>query len=238
MMHISKKIAAIIIVVIVLAVAIYGVLPRVEKRKELHVVINEFYPGGKQGDPRPGWVELYNPTDEKINITYWNFWYPGIFGPLNPWQFGLHYIYPHEYLLLGNKTLIRKYWNVPNNVRIVDMPPIAEPPAYFAALRIEAKDSIEELGETVDKVPMIRPPSPPGHSWARYRGEYGVDNFTANFYDEPEPTPGYENHRAKEKPAETNVLYLIVGVTVAGIIAAAAIYYLRGVKKRNDKIQR
>ena len=29
-----------------------------------------------------------------------------------------------------------------------------------------------------------------GHSWARYQGEYSVDNFTTNFYDEPEPLPG------------------------------------------------
>ncbi len=229
---IYKRISAVLIVSILVAVVVYGVAWKIEKRKELHVVINEFYPW-KEGDPRPGWIELYNPTDEKINITYWKFWYPGIYCPLSPWMYGLHYIYPHEYLLLGgNETLIRKYWNVPDDVRIVEMPPIAEPtsPSFCTSLRIEAVSSLGEVGETVDEVPRERPLLSPGHSWARYRGEYGVDNFTANFYDESEPTPGYENHRVKENLDA--LLYLFVGLAVAGIVAVgAAVVYRFKIKR-------
>jgi len=224
---ISKRIAVIIIVVMVVAIAGYGVMPKAEKKQKLHVVINEFYPW-KKGDPRPGWVELYNPTDEIINVTYWRFWYSGFFGPLNPWMFGFYHIYPHEYVLLGNKTLIRKYWDVPDNVRIVEMPPIAEPPegysiTFCSSLRIEAVTSLEEPGKTVDEVPSQRPSISEGHSWARYRGEYGVDNFTANFYDEPEPTPGYENHRVKEEQSVGRDLYLILGIAVVGVVIAVVI---------------
>jgi len=73
----------------------------------------------------------------------------------------------------------------------------------------------------VDYIPWNRTILPPGHSWARYRGEYGVDNFTANFYDEPEPTPRYENHRAKEKHSVGRDLHLIVGISVAGVVIVA-----------------
>ena len=222
-----KRILAVFIACVLLAVVVYGVGWKIERKERLHVVINEFYPW-KKGDPRPGWVELYNPTDEIINVTYWGFWYSGFFGPLNPWMFGFYCIYPHEYVLLGNKTLIRRYWDVPDNVRIVEMPPIAEPPegysiTFCSSLRIEAVTSLEEPGKTVDEVPSQRPLISEGHSWARYRGEYGVDNLTRNFYDEPEPTPGYENHRVKNAGWQDNMPYLLIEITLAGIIAVTAV---------------
>jgi len=68
------------------------------------------------------------------------------------------------------------------------------------------------------------PPLEEGHSWARYRGEYDVDNFTQNFYDEPEPTPGYENHRAKNGERENIVSYLLIGIAVVGINATTYLW--------------
>ncbi len=42
MKPISKRIAAIIIVV--MAIAVYGMMPKAEKKQKLHVIINESYP--------------------------------------------------------------------------------------------------------------------------------------------------------------------------------------------------
>jgi len=53
------------------------------------------------------------------------------------------------------------------------------------------------------------------HSWARYKGGYDTDNFTNDFYDEPNPTPGYENtKRSKaEETIENATIEFITGNT-------------------------
>ncbi len=214
---------------LLLSIVFGFILWQTENKKEsLHVVINEFY----EGRDKPGWVELYNPTDEKINVTYWRFYVLGIYGPFIPMNYGWHYIYPHEYVLIGNnRSTLEKYWNIPKGVRCIYFPAVIAPVGgNRSGMVIEAANNLTGPGKLVDKV-LVHEILPNGHSWARYVGDYHVvkseENFTNDFYNEPNPTPGYENHRSKEGGENNgNEIYWIlgIGIGVGAIVAVAGIY--------------
>ncbi len=56
-----------------------------------------------------------------------------------------------------------------------------------------------------------------------------MDNFTNDFYDEPNPTPGYENHRSRES-TDRNLWPYVLGIGGIIIVAVASVYHFR--KKR------
>lgn len=66
-----------------------------------------------------------------------------------------------------------------------------------------------------------------GRTWARYKGSYDTDNFTNDFYDEPEPTPGYENRRVKEGQGKEFYLFAGIIATVGIAATTAYIYYIK-----------
>ena len=64
------------------------------------------------------------------------------------------------------------------------------------------------------------------HSYARYKGGYDTDNFTNDFYDEPNLTPGYENHRSREESNE-NLIYRFSEIVSAPIVATVSAFLKR-----------
>ena len=211
------------VLVLLLSVVFGFILWKTENKKEVvHVVINEFY----EGTDKPRWVEIYNPTDEKINITYWRFYVDWAYGPFIPGNLGWHYIYPHEYVLIGNnRSTLEKYWKIPEGVRCIPFPAVIAPVGNRSGMYIEAANNLTEPGKLVDDVP-VHEILPNGHSWARYVGDYHVGkNFTSHFYDESNPTPGYENHRSKEN--NENLIYWIFGTGIVPIVAVLSVYARR-----------
>ncbi len=96
---------------------------------------------------------------------------------------------PHDsYIILCvNKENFTRYYSVPQDVPIYEF--------YYVT---DSFISIENDSGTVDYVEMPdKNMGPLNHSWARYRGGCDTDNFTNDFYDDPYPTPGYENNLGK-----------------------------------------
>ncbi len=159
-----------------------------------HIVINEICYNELYHDA--SWIELYNPTSTPINITNWFIWFYYLNGPIQfshlsngrPVVLG-----PDEYLILcGKKSNFTRWWAVPEGTQIIEngIGP------YNDSFHLD-----NETWVLIDSVYWKEdgqlPSLSPNHSWARYRGGYDTDNFTNDFYDEPHPTPGYENNLGK-----------------------------------------
>ena len=196
-----------------------------------HLVINEVC---YMTYPKACWFEVYNPTSLSFNTDWDNMTvsFYSVAGLLHTRQ--NVEIPPHGYIVIcWNKTEFFKHWRVPEGTPVVELNGWG---LAWDSICIEFSISnssriIDRLGEPN----FVRiPPVAEGHTWARYKGGYDTDNFTNDFYDEPEPTPGYENHRMKEKEGQGKELYLFAGLiaTVGIVVTATYIYYIKNVKKK------
>ena len=189
---------------------------------EKHVVINEvcYNPDSAGGS----WFEIYNPTDISFNTSGWLVWFRSIYGPIPMPTLVIH---PHEYVIVcwnGTKNSMIKYWNINPKVKIIGLSGWGSQWDIIYITNGVFGPYYDGVGEPlrphVHKLPAISL----DHSWARYKGGYDTDNFTNDFYDEPNPTPGYENHRAKQGGENNeNVIYWIIAIGVVAIVAAVSI---------------
>lgn len=196
-----------------------------------HIVINEICYNGVDHDA--GWIELYNPTSIPINITNWYFTFYYINGAIPiylPTNGTTVVIGPGEYLMFcGKKNNFTNWWDVLEGTQIIE------------GVLGPYNDTICVFNENFTRVDSVYwgegdqlPPLPSNHSWARYKGGYDTDNFTNDFYDEPNPTPGWENHKAKtgwghEDTCTYNILNRIYLFPIVGglIAVAVGIIFLR-----------
>jgi len=225
----SLKICVFINMLLLILPCILPVSGEDSKNEEIpRLVINEvFY---SLGNRALWWVEIYNPEARSWNITGFEIWFSSIYGPQ---VIETGEIKAHEYIILcTSKENFTAHWgNI--SARIFEITFGDRNDGITISTLIQENKSEKVMDMVNFESEGKLPPLEEGHSWARYRGEYSVDNFTASFYDEPEPTPGYENHRVKEN---LNALpYLFAGLAMAGIVVAGSvIYYLRR-RKTHEK---
>ncbi len=162
------------------------------KSEELKILLNEIYNADDSG-----WIELYNPNSIQIDVSGWilKFYKLECFIMIPEKTV----IMPDGYLIVcENYEKFNDTWAVPDEVPIVESH--CFDPTERTILRLYRPVDGDYFYEMVDEINYTdAPPLPQGHSWARYRGGYDTDNFANDFYDEPYPTPGYDNHRAKER---------------------------------------
>ncbi len=137
-------------------------------------------------------------------------------------------ISPGEYVILAPYNNTREYWQIPETVKVIEGLNFHNMwGTMWYSMRIGNESSYDIFGESLNL--RVVPAIGFNHSWVRYRGGYDTDNFTSDFYDEPNPTPGYENHRAKDDGSSLPVawpdksLMLAMSITVlasAGILVA------------------
>ena len=209
-----------------------------------HVVINEIFDADNETRQ---WLELYNPTECIVNVSGWVFWFSSLHGPVN---MPIKSIYPKEYIIFcANKETFMRLWSLPKGVRCFEI-------MYgFVGDEIWLSRTMD-IKKTIDRVPSrvgISSMLDEGHSWARYRGGYDTDDFTNDFYDEPNPTPGYENNMVKdnddgisdESHPESNNEKEVWKEFLAGTIAIIVIlipllfyvsYWRKGREKRKQEL--
>lgn len=154
--------------------------------KPPHIVINEIY---YESTAKKWWLELYNPTEESINVTGWNLWFYSIDGPISIDEPTI--IHSGEYILFGEDDgqYILNEWDVPPGTQVNGLGYVR---VYYDAVHISGIDRVYTANES-GWLPKIAE----NHSWARYKYGYDTDNFTNDFYDESTPTPGFENTKSK-----------------------------------------
>ena len=181
-----------------------------------HLVINEV--ALNTLDPMARWFELYNPTDEPISLNNWSYSFAFIYAymwclfPLNLT------VPPHGYVVITPSIKnFTAYWGVRiDNVYVAD---VAYNPETYIYI-VGNHTVVDSMGETPPYYAL-------NHAWARYRGGYDTDNFTNDFYDEPGPTPGRENRRAKvvQRDAVDAVeLWLFISTLLC--LGAAVLWYM------------
>lgn len=170
-----------------------------------NVVINEiyypkiyyenFYP--HLLDNRISWFELYNPTDETVNMENWVVSFYSVDGLL---YMPAVQIRPGEYIVVcANENRFIGDWAPLENLQIVELD--------WWGINWDSmfiRESV--LGQVVDIVDdptsgregYSLPPIALGHSWARYAGGHDTDYFANDFYDESSPTPGMPNPKVRE----------------------------------------
>jgi len=206
-----------------------------------HIVINEVCENTSSGAQ---WIELYNPTDHEFIINprplssnstdYWIIRFNEESAPhiLLP-EFTIS---PDEYVVLAPYNNTREYWQIPENVKVIENLNFHHMwGTRWHSVRIGNKSSYDIFGESIGK--SVVPQISFNHSWARYRGGYDTDNFTNDFYDEPHPTPGYENHRAKDDSSLSSPGWpessLMLAMSVTVLVSAGILVAIFGKIRRN-----
>jgi|GEM_PF-1413448 len=153
-----------------------------------HIVINEV--AFNTTDPNARWFEIYNPTTKAINLSGWEYYHSCIYCPFH---FPAITIYPGDYIVFTTSiSNFTSYWGV-DHIRVYDRG-VPEFPSEGVIQIWDKENGVDSMVSSSSEIDLTYCLN---HSWARYRGGYDTDNFTNDFYDEPHPTPGYENHRGK-----------------------------------------
>ncbi|MDH7516858.1 MAG: phospholipase D-like domain-containing protein [Candidatus Thermoplasmatota archaeon] len=169
-----------------------------------NIVINEIMYNPEQNDNYSKWIELYNPTNQSINISGWSITdntaedtLEGDFEHGN----GTTIIPPYSYALIADHdTKIYENFSIPNNAikLYVDDLTIGNGLGNNKD-KLILKDSNGKIIDAVewgDDYPDV-PGSPAnlideGHSLCRYIDSYNNDS-SIDFYDGTKPTPGEIN---------------------------------------------
>ncbi len=167
-----------------------------------HIVINEIC--YNTTDIKAWWIELYNPTNQSINITDGLLWFYSVSGPIHLPYISIN---PKEYVIISQyKNETKEYWEIPENVRVFEVG------NHFWGDIWDSIGITEGPGVDVDRAGhTVLPHTLLNHSWARYKDGYDTDNFTEDFYDEANPTPGYKNHREKGKVSNDIIIKITIG---------------------------
>jgi hypothetical protein len=228
-----RKILSLLVVIFLLTILPF---PTTEKSmKTDHIVINEICYNVTWW---ASWIELYNPTNESINLSGYLLWFYSVNGPTHLPNIVIN---QGEYIVLcRNETKCREYWSMPDEVRVFEI-------RTFGLVWDKGWDSFSLSDGQVDSVEGVHdschiPQNAKNHSWARYKGGHDTDNFTNDFYDEKSPTPGYENRVGKQESTSQQeipwnwikMIAIASGVTICLSIAAIclSIYAARARRKR------
>ncbi|MCG2825012.1 MAG: lamin tail domain-containing protein, partial [Thermoplasmatales archaeon] len=160
-----------------------------------HIVINEIC--YNTSDPKAVWFELYNPTNSSVNITGWKIQFSSNTFTIPSWT-----IESGEYIIVcWDEDNFTSYWNVSNETKIIELGDWS-----LMSDLISIKNATTTIDMINDSLPLL----PLNHSWSRYNG-YDTGNFTDDFYDEINPTPGYENTKSKTEVIENATIEFITG---------------------------
>jgi len=193
-----------------------------------HLVINEVYYWPENGsswhvDETTWWIEIYNPTDRLFNLT--SLAYLDIDCDSLPHNNSRISFNPHEYVIFcGSIEKLTALWDIPAGTKMIELDFFGGNASMVIASQDEKGGTYGDyigIGGEYYPLPSFK------HSWARYRGGYDTDNFTNDFYDEPHPTPGYENHLAKGSQGpmgEKTELSFFIGSAVMAVLIASVIW--------------
>ena len=205
------------------------------------LLINEFC--FNTTDPYAIWVEIYNPSNYSTNLTHYEIWdnmvnmpYPGGATDLilNESIMNTTILGPSKYAIMCyDKETFLFYWDVPEDVIVFENWRIY----YWAPLsRIFLILPFSDTIEGYSQLPL-------NHSWARYNDAHEIHsfyddyNFTDYFYGETNPTPGYENNKARKIPNQDDgSLFIIVGIT--GVVIAVVVLSGIAVWRKNSKLKK
>lgn len=167
------------------------------ERREPHVVINEFFctPPGEYY--KNVWIELYNPTAEDIDISYWWLSFNSV-STINEIPANTIITKNGLFILCSDSNTLTNNWKIPEGMQLVShmIPCCANDTLTLYRWTNGTKPQkviIDELNygdEGNNPVPLV----PDWHSIARYAGGYDTDNCSKDFYDESSPTPGAMNN--------------------------------------------
>jgi hypothetical protein len=149
-------------------------------------VINEIY-WDEYSTP---WIEIYNPTDKAFSLTsltYLDIYWDSIL-PVDVISLA-----PREYILFCKDMInFTTEWSIPDGTKIFELDYWGHPAfIYITSTDSDGKSFTDSLVANYSYYPLAN------HSWSRYRYGFDTDNFDEDFYNEPLPTPGYENRREK-----------------------------------------
>ena len=196
-----------------------------------YLVINEVYycwknqTSGELWTYGTWWIEIYNPTNRLFNLTALTYLNLDCVTVL-PRENRTVEFKPHEFILFcGSVENLTAVWDIPNGTKIIELSFYG----HNVSMTITSDDEKSEEGsgkchDYIGTGGEYYPLPPLNHSWARYKGGYDTDNFTNDFYDEPNPTPGYGNNRAKDSDDD-------------GISDAWEIYYGLNPNDANDSFE-
>ena len=138
------------------------------------------------------WVEIYNPEGRSWNIAGFEIWFSSIYGPQ---LIETGEIKAHEYIVLctSKENFTAQWGDV--SARIFEITFGDRNDGVTISTIIQENKSEKVIDMVNFEKEGKLPPLEEGHSWARYRGEYGMDNMS----------------------------YLLIGITLAGIIAMTAV---------------
>ncbi len=208
-----------------------------------HVVINEVYydtVSGKDSGTGAEWVEIYNPTETRVDISGWRITDDPSFDASGEgyWEFPDNtFIDPGEYIVVtGDVVEFQKdFPSVTPDFDTVSggsVPDVIKGGSFGLA---NTGDDVHLFDSSRNEVDAMwygsggdmgsnnaAPDVHPGHSLARYYNAEDTDNPSHDFYDESSPTPRAQN---TQSIPELNAFFIFV--VAAGIAVI--------VKLRNKK---
>ena len=241
--YITLLVAGVILIGI-LGVAVYGgVFNHYGKENNYratadHVVINEVYydaPSG-YGEPQCEWIELYNPTDNEVDIAGWMISDDPAHDGSNEgvWTFPAGTTIPARgYLLIVNDATYKGQFSslFPGVTPDFDTNQSNSIPDVSTAGSLSLRNNGDDVhlydseGTEIDVMwygsggdvgsGNAAPDVSAGHSLARYYNAEDTDNPSADFYNENNPTPGAQNNL--EIP-EFTMMFPVIAIAIVGIL--------------------
>ncbi|MDD3661518.1 MAG: lamin tail domain-containing protein [Candidatus Dojkabacteria bacterium] len=160
------------------------------------ILITELFYDPIGADSGNEWIELYNPTDQPVNLKDWYIEAAGTTF-VHRYSFSSYFLYPHTYLLIGEPAvtsahLIASSLSFQNGgtetdgVRLVDQSGITmDTVLYDSPNTNQLPDNSGNTGS------ILASDIPEGHSLSRTNLE--PSETQADFVDTAEPTPGSAN---------------------------------------------
>ena len=154
-------------------------------------------------DPEAVWFELYNPTEQIINLSDWRYSFEGVYCVFSLPPITLK---PHGYVVITPSVdNFTRYWKTSiSNVYSGAVFPLDGNLSIFRVNSNE-KDVVRFLQRTL----------PLNCSWARYRNHPYTGDFTEDFYLEEQPTPGMPNNKEK---GTFSYFFKLMGYITIGIL--------------------
>lgn len=170
-----------------------------------NIIINEIFYTKNDISIYNSWVEIYNPFDIDVDISYWMISDKVIAPTVNcvPFFFPENTIIKSKEFILvaANSDTFFTHFSKPDEIKLYSG-------CLFAAEDDEiCLKNVQQVNDpqqgTVDSVYWgtvgVNPAPSVGrlHSLARYTNWPDTDNCSEDFYDENLPTPGEKNHKLK-----------------------------------------
>ncbi|MCK4717148.1 MAG: hypothetical protein KAT70_00655, partial [Thermoplasmata archaeon] len=147
-----------------------------DEPEEGHLLINEVALATLDANAR--WFEVYNPTNDTISLHNWTYYFSGCYAVFNFPNIAIEpLLYATITPSIENFT---NYWEVSDLDEVYQGMVPYESPTYMWIVDGDG-EIVDDMGEPSTYVL--------NESWARYRDALDTNNFTNDFYIEPNPTP-------------------------------------------------